>query len=169
MIELKGVAHFAIPVSDVDNSTKFYTEVVGCKFLSQLPNQKITFLDAGGGVCLLLIKRPAPIHKAPTEMSDGVHHAFMVEAEAYEAAKGSLRAKGVDIFFEEGVAPEKIHIAHCGDSPDVEYIEGLLDRGVYVGLDRYGLDCLQPGREWPVNASAGAQHGHDAHCATSHL
>jgi phosphotriesterase-related protein len=52
--------------------------------------------------------------------------------------------KQVDIFFDEGVAPEKIQIAHCGDSPDVEYIQGLLDRGVYVGLDRYGLEMYQP-------------------------
>lgn len=50
----------------------------------------------------------------------------------------------VEIFLEEGVAPEKIQIAHCGDSPDVEYIEGLLAQGVYVGLDRYGLDMFLP-------------------------
>ncbi len=50
----------------------------------------------------------------------------------------------VEIFLEEGVSPEKIQIAHCGDSPDVEYIQGLLDRGVYVGLDRYGLEMYQP-------------------------
>jgi phosphotriesterase-related protein len=50
----------------------------------------------------------------------------------------------VEIFLEEGVAPEKIQVAHCGDSPDVEYIQGLLDRGVYVGLDRYGLEMFQP-------------------------
>jgi glyoxylase I family protein len=100
MIELKGVAHFSIPVSDVDESTRFYTEVVGCKLLSQLPNKKITFLDAGG-VCVLLIKRTAPIQKGEAEMSDGVHHAFMVDANAYEAAKAALRSKGVDIFFEE--------------------------------------------------------------------
>ena len=35
MPAIKGVAHFSIPVSDVDRSTKFYTEIVGCKFLSQ--------------------------------------------------------------------------------------------------------------------------------------
>lgn len=50
----------------------------------------------------------------------------------------------VEIFLEEGVAPEKIQIAHCGDSPDVEYVEGLLAQGVYVGLDRYGLDMFLP-------------------------
>jgi phosphotriesterase-related protein len=50
----------------------------------------------------------------------------------------------VEILLEEGVAPEKIQIAHCGDSPDVEYIQGLLDQGVYAGLDRYGLDMFLP-------------------------
>jgi catechol 2,3-dioxygenase-like lactoylglutathione lyase family enzyme len=100
MPKIKGVAHFSIPVSDVDKSTKFYTEIVGCKFLSALPNKSITFLDAGG-ICVLLIKRPSPINKAPLEMSDGVHHAFMVDATDYQSALESLRANGVDIFFEE--------------------------------------------------------------------
>ncbi|MEO6496670.1 MAG: phosphotriesterase [Solirubrobacteraceae bacterium] len=50
----------------------------------------------------------------------------------------------LEIFLEEGVAPEKIQIAHCGDSADVEYIEGLLAQGVYAGLDRYGLDMFLP-------------------------
>jgi catechol 2,3-dioxygenase-like lactoylglutathione lyase family enzyme len=82
MAEIKGVAHFSIPVSDVDKSTRFYTEIVGCKFLSALPDKSITFLDAGG-VCVLLIKRPAPINKEPLEMSNGVHHAFMIDATEY--------------------------------------------------------------------------------------
>jgi len=100
MPDIKGVAHFSIPVSDVERSVKFYTEIVGCKFLAQRPDQGITFLDAGG-VCLLLIKRPAPINKEPLEMSDGVHHAFMIDASQYQAAVDGLRAKGVDVFFEE--------------------------------------------------------------------
>ncbi len=100
MAEIKGIAHFSIPVSDVDRSTKFYTEIVGCRFLNQTPDKDITFLDAGG-VCLLLIKRPAPIAKGPLEMSNGVHHAFMVDAAEYQAAVDALRAKGVEVFFEE--------------------------------------------------------------------
>jgi phosphotriesterase-related protein len=50
----------------------------------------------------------------------------------------------VEIFLEEGVPPEKIQIAHCGDTADVDYIQGLLDKGVYVGLDRYGLEMFLP-------------------------
>ena len=100
MPEITGVAHFSIPVSDPDRSLKFYTEIVGCKYLSQRPDKAITFLDAGG-VCVLLIKRPVPIIKGPPEMSDGVHHAFMIDAAEYQAAVDGLRAHGVEIFFEE--------------------------------------------------------------------
>jgi glyoxylase I family protein len=100
MTDIKGVAHFSIPVSDPEKSIKFYTEVVGCKLLHAPPNGKITFLDAGG-VCVLLIKRPAPIHRGPPEMSDGVHHAFILDADEYQSTVDGLRAKGVDVFFEE--------------------------------------------------------------------
>src|SRR6476660_7569389 len=42
----------------------------------------------------------------------------------------------VEIFAEEGVDMARVQIAHCGDTDDLDYIEGLLDRGVYVGLER---------------------------------
>ena len=42
------------------------------------------------------------------------------------------------------MAPEKIQIAHCGDTDDLGYIEGLLEKGVYIGLDRYGIEMFLP-------------------------
>jgi phosphotriesterase-related protein len=50
----------------------------------------------------------------------------------------------IEIFEEEGVDLTRVQIAHCGDSEDVGYIEGLLEKGVYVGLDRYGLELFLP-------------------------
>lgn len=50
----------------------------------------------------------------------------------------------VEILIEEGVAPEKIQLAHTGDSDDLDYIERLLDTGVSIGMDRYGLDRFLP-------------------------
>ncbi len=50
----------------------------------------------------------------------------------------------VDIFEQEGVDLSLVQIAHCGDTQDVAYIEGLIERGVYVGLDRYGLEMFLP-------------------------
>ena len=50
----------------------------------------------------------------------------------------------IEIFEEEGVDLARVQIAHCGDSEDLDYIEGLLAKGVYVGLDRYGLEMFLP-------------------------
>jgi phosphotriesterase-related protein len=50
----------------------------------------------------------------------------------------------VEIFRDEGVEMAKVQIAHCGDTEDIGYIEGLIEQGVYVGLDRYGLEMYLP-------------------------
>jgi phosphotriesterase-related protein len=50
----------------------------------------------------------------------------------------------VEIFEQEGVDLSRVQIAHCGDTEDVGYIEGLIDKGVHVGLDRYGLEMFLP-------------------------
>ncbi len=51
------------------------------------------------------------------------------------------------ILLDEGVDPRKLVIGHCGDTTDVNYIESILDRGCYVGLDRFGLDMWCPMKE----------------------
>ncbi len=48
------------------------------------------------------------------------------------------------IFEEEGVDPAKVQIAHTGDTDDLDYIEKLLERGPWIGMDRYGLDLFLP-------------------------
>jgi phosphotriesterase-related protein len=50
----------------------------------------------------------------------------------------------VRVFEAEGVDPNKVQIAHTGDTDDLDYIEKLLDTGVWIGMDRYGLDLFLP-------------------------
>ena len=63
---------------------------------------------------------------------------------AHSRPASNTGPRQVEIFLEEGVAPEKIQIAHTGDTDDLDYIEGLLDKGVWIGLDRYGIDLFLP-------------------------
>jgi len=63
---------------------------------------------------------------------------------AHSMPANDTAPRQLEIFFEEGVAPEKIQIAHCGDSPDPDYVESILAKGVYAGLDRYGLPMFLP-------------------------
>jgi phosphotriesterase-related protein len=48
----------------------------------------------------------------------------------------------MDVFDDEDVDPAKVQIAHTGDTDDLDYIEKLLARGPYIGMDRYGLDPI---------------------------
>ena len=66
----------------------------------------------------------------------------------------------VDIFEQEGVDLARVQIAHCGDTDDIGYIEGLIDRGVYVGLDRYGLEMFLPIEKRNATAAELLRRGH---------
>jgi phosphotriesterase-related protein len=102
-----------------------------------------------------------------TENIEKVHRAV---ARASNATGASIMAhsmpavgtgpRQVEIFLEEGVPPERIQIAHCGDSADVEYIEGLIAQGVYVGLDRYGIEMYLPIDQRNATAAELLRRGH---------
>lgn len=63
---------------------------------------------------------------------------------AHSRPASDTATRQIEIFEEEGVEMAKVQIAHCGDTDDVDQIERILDKGVWVGLDRYGLDMYQP-------------------------
>ncbi len=85
-------------------------------------------------------ERIEKIHRAAARAS--VRTGAPVMAHSRPASKTGPRQ--VEILLEEGVAPEKIQIAHTGDTDDLDYIEELLEMGVYIGMDRYGLDIFLP-------------------------
>lgn len=59
-----------------------------------------------------------------------------------------------------GVAGDRLIIGHCGDSEDLAYLRGLLARGSYLGMDRFGAeDILSDARRMDVVAALCAQ-GH---------
>jgi phosphotriesterase-related protein len=66
----------------------------------------------------------------------------------------------VEIFAEEGVEMGRVQIAHTGDTDDLEYIEALIDSGVYVGLDRYGLEMFLPMEQRNATAAELLRRGH---------
>jgi catechol 2,3-dioxygenase-like lactoylglutathione lyase family enzyme len=124
MVAIKAVAHFSIPVSDVPKSSRFYTEVVGCRHLSTTPNGQMVFLDAAG-TCLILVKRDPPINPV-SDNHGGVHHAFAVAHDEYAAALGHLRAHGIQITYEDrqgGVLNGPRAYFHDPDGTVLEFID----------------------------------------------
>jgi phosphotriesterase-related protein len=79
---------------------------------------------------------------------------------AHSRPASNTGPRQVEIFREEGVDPAKIQIAHTGDSDDVDYIEGLLDTGVWIGLDRYGLNLFLPFEQRNATTAELLRRGH---------
>jgi phosphotriesterase-related protein len=48
------------------------------------------------------------------------------------------------IFAQEGVDLSRVIIGHSGDSEDLGYLRGLMERGSTIGMDRFGLDQFLP-------------------------
>jgi phosphotriesterase-related protein len=48
------------------------------------------------------------------------------------------------IFAQEGVDLRRVIIGHSGDSEDLKYLRGMMERGSMIGMDRFGLDSFLP-------------------------
>ena len=48
------------------------------------------------------------------------------------------------IFEEEGVDLSRVVIGHSDDTEDIEYLQELMKRGSYLGMDRFGIDPILP-------------------------
>jgi phosphotriesterase-related protein len=79
---------------------------------------------------------------------------------AHSRPASDTAPRQLEIFEEEGVDPAKIQIAHCGDSPDADYIERIIDRGVYAGLDRWGIEMYLPFEQRRTAALELLERGH---------
>lgn len=96
--------------------------------------------------------RPAVIKCATTEKGVTPHN----ERQLWVCAKAQMASglplfthtyphnesglKQQDVFEKAGVDLRHVVIGHCGDSNEIEYLEKILKRGSYIGLDRFGQD-----------------------------
>jgi phosphotriesterase-related protein len=85
-------------------------------------------------------ERVEKVHRAAARASARTGAPVM----AHSRPASETGPRQVEILLEEGVAPEKIQIAHTGDTDDLDYIERLLETGVWIGMDRYGIDLFLP-------------------------
>ena len=63
---------------------------------------------------------------------------------AHSRPASDTATRQIEIFEEEGLELSKVQIAHTGDTDDLDQIERILDKGVWIGLDRYGLEMYLP-------------------------
>ena len=72
------------------------------------------------------------------------HRKTGVPISTHTHAASQVGLKQQDVFEEEGVDLTRVIIGHSGDSEDIDYLRRLIDRGSYIGMDRFGLDMFLP-------------------------
>ena len=97
MINMKGLTHFTIPVSDLDQSKDFYVDTLGFKFERRNPH--MVFCSCQGDFFVLTLSEN-PIDPNPGDQHD-IHTAFYVDPDEYDRAVEFLNEKGIRIIKNE--------------------------------------------------------------------
>ncbi len=92
-VKIVGVTHWSIPVNSVEESEKFYGDVLGLKHVGRLGNAAMTCFNVGDHN-ILLCERDQPGNPKGEER---VHHSFTVKSENFVEACKSLHEKKIPI------------------------------------------------------------------------
>jgi len=97
MLKTKGLVHFTIPVTDLDRSEKFYTEIMGFKKVRR--NAHMVFMRSGCDL-FVLTKSDTPVNPNPGDGKD-IHTAFEVDGTDYDKSLDFLKSKGIKVLVDE--------------------------------------------------------------------
>lgn len=56
--------------------------------------------------------------------------------------EGTMGPQQADLLISEGAEPKRILIGHSCGSTDIAYLTSMLQKGVYIGFDRFGLEGI---------------------------
>jgi len=70
-----------------------------------------------------------------------------VRISTHTYAPGRVGEQQVAVFEDEGFDLNRVYIGHSNDSTDLEYLQGLLAKGVWLGLDRHQT-MIPIGPDW---------------------
>jgi catechol 2,3-dioxygenase-like lactoylglutathione lyase family enzyme len=95
MLKITGVTHWSIPVNDLEESERFYREVLGLEYCGRLGNSRMACFRVGEHN-ILLCERKEPLRRTP-EQDNRLHHAFEVSPEEWERAARLFYERGVPL------------------------------------------------------------------------
>lgn len=98
MIPTKEIVHFTIPVTDLERSLAFYTEILGMTLIRAYKH--MAFLRSGDDERITILGKTDAIHDKHGAETH-VHHAWSVDSDAYQDALQFVRDKGIEVIFEE--------------------------------------------------------------------
>jgi phosphotriesterase-related protein len=102
------------------------------------------------------------------QVSARAHRATGVPISTHTAVAQRTGLAQQDVFAEEGVDLTRVVIGHCGDSTDIDYLEAILRRGSFIGMDRFGVDIILPTPERVATIAELCRRGYDRQMVLSH-
>lgn len=114
ILKVEGVTHWSIPVNNLEESEKFYGDLLGLKPLGRLGNSVMSCFNVGDHN-ILLCEREKP--QTQSDVEQRVHHSFTVSPETF--------VKACKVFHEKKI-------------PVVELI--YRGKGYFTGRELYFLD-----------------------------
>ena len=95
MIKIQGVTHWSIPVNDLEESERFYRDLLGLEYKGRLPGGTMACFAVDGNNVLLAPRREPVSGRAQVDAP--LHHSFTVEPASFEDSCRLLSEKGVHI------------------------------------------------------------------------
>jgi catechol 2,3-dioxygenase len=142
-IKIKKIGHVVLNVSDIERSTKFWTEIMGFKFSDRNEIGMAFFRNATDHHTIALVPAKEK-NELPKRGQVGFDHMALEVATVSELFKirDFLRSKGVEIFYEGRRGP--------GGNPGVEFYDpDGYKIEIYAAMDQIGTDGKsRPAAEW---------------------
>ncbi len=142
-IKIKKIGHVVLNVSDIERSSKFWTEIMGFKFSDRNEIGMMFFRNATDHHTIALLQAKEK-NELPKRGQVGFDHMALEVATVSELFKirDFLRSKGVEIFYEGRRGP--------GGNPGLEFYDpDGYKIEIYAAMDQIGTDGKsRPATEW---------------------
>ena len=93
MLKLDNVTHWSIPVNNLEESERFYRDVLGLEYKGRLGNSNMACVTVADH-SILLCQRQEPLVRTP-EQDNRLHHSFTVSPEVFDRACKLFHAQGI--------------------------------------------------------------------------
>jgi phosphotriesterase-related protein len=96
------------------------------------------------------------------------HRATGVPISTHTHAPSKRGLEQQNIFESEGVDLSRVVIGHSGDTTDVAYLEEVMARGSFLGMDRFGIEVILPFEDRVQIVATLCERGHADQMVLSH-
>jgi phosphotriesterase-related protein len=109
-----------------------------------------------------------PTNRKLLQVAARLHRESGVPISTHTAVENRSGLAQQDVFEQEGVDLGRVVIGHCGDSEDLDYLEAILARGSFIGMDRFGIDIILPTEKRVATIAELCRRGHAGRMVLSH-